>query len=454
MRLILLGFVLLSGIVAAQETPYEVAPDVQPPYYRVRYVGSTQPNELRFSVRYTIWIPPGVERLRGLVVHQHGCGEGSCKSGLTGAFDLHWQALAKKHDCALLAAAYEQPQSEDCQLWCDPRNGSDRAFQQSLSDLGTASGHPELATVPWALWGHSGGGVWAGLMTIMHPNRVAATWLRSGVPLLEPVENRPSAKPISLPREPIGVPMMLNLGTKEGVSVTEGRFAGVWPKVRALFVAMRDQGTPIGVAVDPRTGHECGNQRYLAIRWFDECLAVRLPDTPDGKMSTITGQDVWLAPLRSDSAVPEAEFTGDIAMSVWLPSENIAIAWSQYVRDTNVEDSTPPPAPTEVVTTDGQVTWNATADLESGISHFVILRDGRPVGTVPTQQANRFGRPVFQGLQYSDTPLQPLVQMEFTDQRKTITEPDDNQYEVVSVNTVGLESPPMPAEARITRDDS
>ena len=32
-----------------------------------------------------------------MVVHQHGCGEGSCKSGLTGAYDLHWQALAKAH---------------------------------------------------------------------------------------------------------------------------------------------------------------------------------------------------------------------------------------------------------------------------------------------------------------------------------------------------------------------
>jgi hypothetical protein len=52
----------------------------------------------------------GRETLRGVIVHQHGCGEGSCKSGLTGAYDLHWQALARKHDCALLAPAYEQPE--------------------------------------------------------------------------------------------------------------------------------------------------------------------------------------------------------------------------------------------------------------------------------------------------------------------------------------------------------
>jgi hypothetical protein len=30
--------------------------------------------------------------------------------------------------------------------------------------------------------------------------------------------------------------------------------------------------------VDPNSGHDCGNSRYLAIPWFDACLAARLPD--------------------------------------------------------------------------------------------------------------------------------------------------------------------------------
>ncbi|MFY8221047.1 MAG: hypothetical protein ACOVJ6_03960, partial [Pirellulales bacterium] len=79
---------------------------------------------------YTAWVPPDVRRIRGVIVHQHGCGEGSCKSGLTGAHDLHWQALARKHDCALVAPSYEQPEKADCQMWCDPRNGSGAAFQR------------------------------------------------------------------------------------------------------------------------------------------------------------------------------------------------------------------------------------------------------------------------------------------------------------------------------------
>ncbi len=94
--------VTLPSITVAQQPPYDVFPAAEPPYYRVRYEASTKPGELVYPVNYTIWIPPGVKALSGVIVHQHGCGEGSCKSGLTGAYDLHWQALAKKHACALL----------------------------------------------------------------------------------------------------------------------------------------------------------------------------------------------------------------------------------------------------------------------------------------------------------------------------------------------------------------
>src|SRR5688572_22515196 len=134
-----------SAFILSQSPPYDVFPPADPPYYRVRYeappaatpLTAVPPTaELVFSANYTIWIPPGVKSLRGVVVHQHGCGEGSCKSGLTGAYDLHWQALAKKHECALLGPAYEQPEKEDCQMWCDPRNGSGKAFQKCLVDLG------------------------------------------------------------------------------------------------------------------------------------------------------------------------------------------------------------------------------------------------------------------------------------------------------------------------------
>ncbi len=426
--------------VMAQQPPYDVFPPVAPPYYRVRYEASNKSGELIFGVNYTIWIPQNVKTLRGVIVHQHGCGEGSCKSGLTGAFDLHWQALAKKHHCALLAPAYEQPQKSDCQMWCDPRNGSASAFQKGLADLGKRSGHPELSTVPWVLWGHSGGGHWAGGMALLYPDRVAAAWLRSGVPLLKPNPARKNIKIHNLPDAALKVPIMCNPGTKEGVTVKEGRFASVWPANEAFFGEIRARGGLIGVAVDPLTSHECGNQRYLAIPWFDAILGARLPKETNGKMCEISIQNAWLAEPAGSEAVPAEKFKGDPNKAVWLLNERVARLWMEYVKNTQVTDLTPPPAPLNVCKSGNVLQWEAEADLESGLAEFIIERDGQFLANVPEKSRNPFGRPIFQGLQYSDTPAQTLVQMQLTD---ASAQPNTNHvYRVVAVNTVGLHSSP------------
>lgn len=427
-----LGFPTLA--LFAQQPPYDVFPPAEPPYYRVRYEASDRPGELIYPVKFTLWAPPGVKTLRGVVVHQHGCGEGSCKSGLTGAHDLHWQALAQKHACALMAPSYEQPEKADCQKWCDPRNGSGQAFQRALDELGALCGHPELSTVPWALWGHSGGGHWAGGMTLLHPERVAAVWLRSGVPLFQANPERTGIQPYAFNPAAGGVPMMCNPGTREGVTEKTGRFAGVWPSNEAFFKEVRSHGGLIGVAVDPLTAHECGNQRYLAIAWLDACLSARLPDQPGQPLKSMSAQKAWLAPLLSPQAEPEASFTGARAEAVWLPNEAIAKAWMHYVRDTQIPDNTPPPAPFNIRTEGRELKWDAAADLESGIARFIIEKDGKEVASVPEKRVNPFGRLLFQGLQYSDTPAMPLVAMSFTLPEGA----DPKNYRVRTENTVGL----------------
>jgi pimeloyl-ACP methyl ester carboxylesterase len=437
-------FLFSTIFCSAQNPPYDVFPEAKPPYYRVRYEASIDPNALQFPVKFTIWIPEGVKTLKGIVVHQHGCGEGSCSSGLTGAWDLHWQALAKKHGCALLSPSYEQPQKENCQLWCDPRNGSGQAFLRALRDLGKMSGHPELSKVPWALWGHSGGGHWAGGMTLLYPERVAACWLRSGVPLFEPNPDRDTIKPHPLNPSSLDVPIMCNPGTKEGVTVKTGRFARVWSANQKFFEKVRGAGGLVGIAVDPLSSHECGNQRYMAILWFDECLTARLPKKDGRPLRKMVTEEAWFAKVLATTAVSAENYKGDPLKAVWLPSQRIAKTWMHYVRDTEIPDNSPPPAPKRIRvsnagTNKDRLTWEAEADLESGLSHFIIKKNGKEIAKVPEKPTNRFGRPLFQGLQYSDTPLFPLVQMEYIDKEAHMI----TLYEVIAVNTVGLKSKPV-----------
>ena len=159
-------------------------------YFRIDYPGSTEPNQLQTPVSYLLWIPDGAKQLRGLIVHQHGAGTTASIEGSTGAYDLHWQALAKKWDCALWSSSYHV-RNEAVDLtpggsehWFDPRRGSEKTFLKAIDDFAAKSGHAELSKVPWILWGHSGGGIWSDVMATLHPDRVAAVWMRSGAAVM------------------------------------------------------------------------------------------------------------------------------------------------------------------------------------------------------------------------------------------------------------------------------
>ena len=411
-------------------------------YLEVNYPASTQPGELQLGVTYTLWVPDGVAALRGIIVHQHGCGSGACKGGATAAYDLHWQALAKKWDCALLGPSYQQDDKQNCRLWCDPRNGSAKTFLWAIGEFAAKSGHAELEKVPWCLWGHSGGGFWASLIETMYPERIVAIWLRSGTAYAT-WEKGEIPEP-EIPTAAYAIPVMCNPGTKES---GDQRFGGAWNGTLAMFKAYRAHGAPIGFAPDPHTSHQCGDCRYLAIPFFDACLAMRLPDkgSADQKLKPVDMKAAWLATLLADKAEPITSYAGKTGEAVWLPNEQVAKAWTEYVKTGAVSDITPPPAAFNVRVTRKpdqavELTWEAEADFESGIQAFVIQRDGKDLAQIPEKPVGRFGRPLFQVMSYHDTPERPLPEMRFVD--RSPPSGTKHEYRVIVVNGVGLRSQP------------
>ncbi len=412
-------------------------PPIAPPYYQVRYETSDKPGELKMPVTYTIWIPEGVKTLRGVIVHQHGCGKGSGKTGLTAAYDLHWQALAKKWDCALLGPAYHQLTEKDCRNWCDPRNGSDKAFQKALADFAAQSKHPELSTVPWCLWGHSGGGFWSSIMLTLHPERIATIWFRSGSAFA--VWQRGEIPAATPKPESYAVPIMFNGGVKEAEDKRHGP-ARVGD--RAMLKHWLEHGAPAGSAPDPLTGHECGDSRYLAIPFFDACLKQRLPEAGSGsqELRPVNRDLAWYTMPGSGVAQSANGFAGDKAAAHWLPDEAFAKAWESYVKTGRPSDTTPPPAPTEVkVSAGGEITWKAEADFESGIAGFIIERDGKEIGRVPEKPVGKYGTPLLQGMTHGDTPVIAAPEMRFVD--STAASGENHQYRVSTINGTGLISP-------------
>jgi len=425
-------------------------------FVKLDYPASTTDGELQIAVTYSLWIPDGAKTLRGIIVHQHGAGTTASIEGGTAACDLHWQALAKKWDCALLGPSYHvQHEINDLspggsQLWFDPRRGSGQAFLKALGEFAAKAGHPEIETVPWALWGHSGGGIWVDVLSTMHPERIVALWLRSGS--AAQFRTHPEFVQPAVPKACYAIPIMANPGVKEEKTFKQnpkGQEKGPWWGNLATFHEYREHQALIGFAPDPRTDHECGDSRYLAIPYLDACLAMRLPE-PGSKDQMLKPMDLsksWLAPLHGQTAVPAAEFQGDLKESVWLPNQALAKAWMEYVQTGAVADTTPPPPPFDVrisgrgsPASTTEITWNAEADFESGIGSFLILRDGRELAQVPEKPAGKFGRPLFQKMTYHDTPVRPLAEMRYVDTSAKVGK--QHTYAVVTVNSVGLKSEP------------
>ncbi len=417
-------------------------------YVHVDYPASTVAGELQIAVTYTLWIPDGVKKIRGIIVHQHGAGTTASIEGSTAAYDLQWQALAKKWDCALLGPCYHvlnegtQIGPGEAELWYDPRRGSDKVFLRALVAIGAQSGHPEIGNAPWCLWGHSGGAQWASTMTILYPDRVVAAWIRSGG-ITKFHSRHPEWPDHTVPDAVYSIPTMTNVGRAEK---GHPAFNGSWIGATATFEEYRPKGAPIGIAPDPVSTHWCGDSRYVAIPFFDACLAMRLPDH-DAATQTLKPVDMstaWLAAELGEVAVPAAEFKGDPKQAVWLPNAAVAKAWMEYVKTGTVSDFTPPPAPFNVKVIKGdqgnEITWEADADFESGIGGFIVLRDGRGITTLSpkTPADGVFGRPLFQGLSFHDTPEDPNRAMKFVDTNARAGK--KHVYTVVELNSAGIPS--------------
>ncbi|MBM3967203.1 MAG: hypothetical protein FJ308_19395, partial [Planctomycetes bacterium] len=61
--LLLIGLYSLDAI--SQTAPYDVYPEANAPYFRIRWEPSKEVGGLIFGVNFTLWIPPDTPQVRG-----------------------------------------------------------------------------------------------------------------------------------------------------------------------------------------------------------------------------------------------------------------------------------------------------------------------------------------------------------------------------------------------------
>ena len=367
------------------------------------------------EVEYFMWIPENVKTVKGIIVHQHGCGETAYQSGRNAFHDVQWRTLAKKWNFALMGTSYTS--TKDCFDWIHPDEGSYNAFIRGISKIAKKSDHQELENVPWVLWGHSGGGHWAYDMVLQHPDRILCAVLKS-----------PAWADTS--RLGLEVPLLCLLGMRESIDV----FSSFVYSTAVEAMKYRIAGNaPVCIAPDPSSGHESGKSRLLAIAFIDEILKLRLTDST----IMINRSNQYFIDLETYKVTDKLAGITYSNNWNWFPDKIFAEKWLEFINTGTVSDTTPPAEPPYNVTLRGEgqsnvIMWDADADLESGIKDFRIFRNDKLINIGPDRTEWNFQ------IDYHDNPIDIYDKFEFVD--RCIKYNKRYKYQISFLNNAGLES--------------
>lgn len=381
---------------------------------------------------YYAWVPDGSAPVRSIIVHQHGCTREY--DAPTMVHDLHWLQLAKKWRSVFVAPALIT--APNCANWYEPSSGSASSFLQMLDSLAQMTNHAEISTVPWALWGHSGGAIWATAMAGMYPQRVVTVIAQA------------CATDIS------GIPAALDIPILHHNSVQDLCYNNMY------FTAGRQKGALWGYAINPNPlwvtdpnafaanveGHAPHDLRMLAIPWMDLCMSERLPAEPGtATLRAMDTSSAWLGDLGTLDVAPASGYAGDPLSACWFPDQTLAEKWKEYMVNGTLIGSTPPPAPYSLngTFTNGtlSLTWSSDTSLESGLKTFVVYRDGVALQTLQYDTTTYFTfAKGFQRWQDGDNPdPSPPPGMTFADQGLDASQ--THVYQVSAVDWSDLEGP-------------
>ena len=316
---------------------------------------------------YGVYIPTRTESLRGVLILQHGCGME--QFGITRPYDLQYQAFARKWKLAVIETALYG----NCGVWRDPGSGTAGALFKVLNDAGSNTGHPEMNTVPWLLWGHSAGGYWTLAMLKAYPERIMAAVCYSAA--WNPQWDYPEAT--------AKIPVLMR-----HAGANDGDFSALcWATAVHTFLKLRNMDAPVSIAYNAGQNHNFSYLRYMAIPFYEAVMKQRMPAGNTNVMRDIDRSQTWLGDTLSLQIYKESDYTGNKSGLCLLPDETTAKNWKEFVSTGKVADKTPPPAPFNVKAkwrnNALEVSWEADADIESGVLRFNIFKNGILVGKIP-----------------------------------------------------------------------
>jgi hypothetical protein len=337
--------------------------------------------------RAFLWIPPGCQRLRGVVVGQHNMEEEPILE------HPHFRAALAELD---LAAVWITP-SLDTGFHFD--RGIGDHLTALLAALGERSGYTELATVPLVPIGHSAQASYPWNYAAWNPARTLAVLSVSG----QWPYTRGTDGPDWGPRTIDGIPGLVSMGEYEWAEENAAK---------GLAQRTAHPQMPLSMLAEPAAGHFAPTTAkidFLAL-YLRKAIAYRLD--PQGALRPInpTTQGWLIDRWRCNhepraKAAPVASYTGDPSEAFWCFDAEHALATERFqARFRNqqgqllgyIQDGAVVP---QVQGTHQQVTlaWKPLADGSS------FRLEGTFLATVPAGRPERWvGLPAGSPIQHAE----------------------------------------------------
>ena len=274
------------------------------------------PGENFDKADFRLWMPAISGPLRAIVVLVPG----SNGDGRPMLNDTVWQAFATLHHTALLGIhftdkSHDQSFIED---YVNVSRGSGQALLDAVTSLAVKSGHSELATAPFFMWGMSAGGQFDYEFTAWKPERVVAFVVNKGGIYYTAL----------VPRAARQVPGLLFIGGKD----LESRIN----TITGLFDLNRRGGALWALTEEPSVGHEVARSRDLGAMFFEDVMALRMP-AGSTELKPLSEKDGFIGQLHAKSFSPMGDTKSLNYPTAWLPTARIAKAWLAVVTDAPFE---------------------------------------------------------------------------------------------------------------------
>jgi hypothetical protein len=215
-------------------------------------------------------------------------------------------------------------------------SGEFNGIPEALVKLAAASNHPEIANAPLVGIGHSHGGDYWNWFTACHPERMAVVFVHA-------------SGGVNYNAASLKVPVLYELGTRDLIENGSG-------KPRAGMFVNRGKGAIMALVLGEGEGHDqvTAASLNMIIDLIEAIFKLRVPANADGAEGPVRLNEIdeatggyWLGDLYSKEIAPYGMFTGNKALTAFLPSEEIARKWKM----------TGPGLPASIMLPTGTCSW-------------------------------------------------------------------------------------------------